>query len=29
MSRAKDVPIKDWIRLAAERGQIEQVPVIF
>ena len=29
MSRAKDIPIKDWIRLAAERGQIEQVPVIF
>lgn len=29
MSRAKDVPIKDWIRLAVERGQIEQVPVIF
>jgi len=29
MSRAKDVPIKDWIRLAVERGQIEKVPVIF
>ncbi|HHB95388.1 MAG TPA: NADP-dependent isocitrate dehydrogenase, partial [Campylobacterales bacterium] len=29
MSRAKDIPIKDWIRLAVERGQIEQVPVIF
>jgi len=29
MSRAKDIPIKDWIRLAAERGQIEKVPVIF
>jgi len=29
MSRAKDVPIKDWVRLAVERGQIEQVPVIF
>jgi len=29
LSRAKDVPIKDWIRLAVERGQIEKVPVIF
>ncbi len=29
MSRAKDIPIKDWIRLAVERGQIEQIPVIF
>jgi len=29
MSRAKDIPIKDWVRLAAERGQIEKVPVIF
>ena len=29
MSRAKDIPIKDWIRLAVECGQIEQVPVIF
>ncbi len=29
MSRAKDIPIKDWIRLAVERGQIEQVPVVF
>jgi isocitrate dehydrogenase len=29
MSRAKDVPIKDWVRLAVERGQIEKVPVIF
>jgi isocitrate dehydrogenase len=29
MSRAKDIPIKDWIRLAVERGHIEQVPVIF
>jgi isocitrate dehydrogenase len=29
MSRAKDIPIKDWVRLAVERGQIEQVPVIF
>ncbi|MDA3945526.1 MAG: NADP-dependent isocitrate dehydrogenase [Helicobacteraceae bacterium] len=29
MSRAKDVPIKDWVRLAVERGQMEKVPVIF
>ena len=29
MSRTKDIPIKDWIRLAVERGQIEKVPVIF
>jgi len=29
MSRAKDIPIKDWVRLAVERGQIEQLPVIF
>ncbi len=29
LSRAKDIPIKDWIRLALERGQIEQIPVVF
>ncbi|EDZ62704.1 Isocitrate dehydrogenase NADP-dependent [Sulfurimonas gotlandica GD1] len=29
MSRAKDIPIKDWVRLAAERGRLEGVPVIF
>ncbi|NOZ91349.1 MAG: NADP-dependent isocitrate dehydrogenase, partial [Epsilonproteobacteria bacterium] len=29
MSRAKDIPIKDWIRLAVERGQIEKIPVVF
>ena len=29
LARAKDIPIKDWVRLAVERGQIEQVPVIF
>ena len=30
MSRAKDIPIKDWIRLAVERGHVlKQVPVIF
>ena len=29
MSRAKDIPIKDWVRLAVERGRIEGYPVIF
>ena len=29
LARVKDIPIKDWVRLAVERGQIEQVPVIF
>ena len=29
MSRAKDIPIKDWIRLAVERARIENVPTIF
>ena len=29
MSRAKDIPIKDWVRLAVERAQIEKVPVVF
>jgi isocitrate dehydrogenase len=29
MSRAKDVPIKDWVRLAVERARIEGVPTIF
>jgi len=29
MSRAKDVPIKDWVRLAVERARIEKVPTIF
>jgi isocitrate dehydrogenase len=29
MSRAKDIPIKDWIRLAVERGRIEGYPVVF
>jgi len=29
MSRAKDIPIKDWIRLAVERASIEKVPTIF
>ncbi|MGZ5208742.1 MAG: NADP-dependent isocitrate dehydrogenase [Sulfuricurvum sp.] len=29
MSRAKDIPIKDWIHLAVERAEIENVPVVF
>ena len=29
MSRAKDYPIKDWVRLAVERASIEKVPTIF
>jgi len=29
MSRAKDIPIKDWVRLAVERARIENVPTIF
>ena len=29
LARVKDIPIKDWVRLAVERGQIEQIPVIF
>ncbi len=29
MSRAKDFPIKDWVRLAVERAEIENVPVVF
>jgi len=29
MSRAKDIPIKDWVRLAVERAEIEGVPTIF
>ena len=29
MSRAKDIPIKDWVRLAVERARIENVPAIF
>ena len=29
MSRAKDVPIKDWVRLTVERARIEDVPTIF
>lgn len=29
MSRAKDVAIKDWVRLAHERGSITNTPVVF
>jgi isocitrate dehydrogenase len=29
MSRAKDIPIKDWIRLAFERAKITNNPVVF
>ncbi|MDQ1299043.1 MAG: isocitrate dehydrogenase [Campylobacterota bacterium] len=29
MSRAKDVPIKDWVRLAVERARLSNTPAIF
>ncbi|EQB40285.1 isocitrate dehydrogenase [Sulfurimonas hongkongensis] len=29
MSRAKDIPIKDWVRLTVERTRIENIPAIF
>jgi isocitrate dehydrogenase len=29
MSRTKDIPIKDWVRLTVERAGIENVPTIF
>jgi len=29
MSRAKDIPIKDWVRLAVERAEITNTPVVF
>ncbi len=29
MSRTKDIPIKDWIRLAFERGHLTGTPVVF
>ncbi len=29
MSRAKDIPIRDWVRLAVERARIEGVPAVF
>ncbi|QOY53617.1 NADP-dependent isocitrate dehydrogenase [Candidatus Sulfurimonas marisnigri] len=29
MSRTKDIPIKDWVRLTVERTKIENIPAIF
>lgn len=29
LSRAKDIPIKDWVRLAVERTRIEGIPAVF
>lgn len=29
MSRAKDIPIRDWVRLAVERARIEGIPAVF
>ncbi len=29
MSRAKDIPIKDWVRLTVERTRLEGIPAIF
>ncbi|WP_321778343.1 NADP-dependent isocitrate dehydrogenase [Sulfurimonas sp.] len=29
MSRSKDIPIRDWVRLAVERARIEGVPAVF
>jgi len=29
MSRAKDIPIKDWVRLAVERARLTSVPSVF
>ncbi len=29
MSRAKDIPIKDWIRLAVERARLTGLPAVF
>ncbi len=29
LSRAKDIPIQDWVRLAVERGKITGSPVVF
>jgi len=29
MSRTKDIPIKDWVRLAVERGRLTGDPVVF
>ncbi len=29
MSRTKDIPIKDWVRLAVERAELTNTPVVF
>lgn len=29
MSRTKDIPIKDWVRLTVERTRIENIPAVF
>ena len=29
MSRTKDIPIRDWVRLTVERTRLENVPAIF
>ncbi len=29
MSRVKDIPIKDWVRLAVERATVTQTPTVF
>ncbi|MBU1667458.1 NADP-dependent isocitrate dehydrogenase [bacterium] len=29
MSRTKDIPIKDWVRLTVERTRLENIPAIF
>ncbi|MFA7611051.1 MAG: NADP-dependent isocitrate dehydrogenase [Sulfurimonas sp.] len=29
MSRTKDIPIKDWVRLTVERTRLENVPAVF
>jgi len=29
MSRTKDIPIRDWVRLTVERSKLENVPTIF
>ncbi|MDD5157055.1 NADP-dependent isocitrate dehydrogenase [Sulfurimonas sp.] len=29
MSRAKDIPIKDWVRLAVERARLTKTPAVF
>ncbi len=29
MSRAKDIPIQDWVKLAVERGRLTSSPIVF